>query len=218
MRMRPSETFRLSFVPTLPAGGMIDPVDGSLIERTLSGDEVAFAELVKRYKGSVWSTVRRFLGHSPEAEDAFQEVLIRTYVSLGRFDLRYPFHPWVKRIATNYCIDELRRRKANRLRFWSDFGECEQERLMNKMTTASEFDLLNEGNVKQYERIALTIVHRLKPKSRSALIMRELEGSDYSDISQSLGISEASARARVCRARAEVLKQFRNHLSTMAAR
>ena len=88
---------------------MVDLADCDLIERTLKGDEAAFADLVRRYQGAVWGTVYRILGNSSENEDAVQEVFLRAYTALRRFDPQYPFGPWVMRIATNYCIDQLRR-------------------------------------------------------------------------------------------------------------
>ena len=89
---------------------MADSADAALIAQTLDGNESAFAELVRRYQAAVWGTVHRILGRSAEDEDAVQEVFLRAFSSLRRFDPKYPFGPWVLRIATNHCIDLLRRR------------------------------------------------------------------------------------------------------------
>lgn len=208
-----AESLTRCLAPTLHVGGGADPIDETLVLQTLGGDETAFAALVKRYENLIWSTVRRFIWQRPDAEDVFQEVLIRIYTSLPAFNPKYSFHPWIKRITTNYCIDELRRKRAKRLRLWSEFERAEQEKLFGKLASGNEFDQLTEEDADRYEGIALAIIENLKPISRSALVMREIEGRDYFQISQSLGISEGNARARVCRARTEVIRRFRCHLS-----
>jgi RNA polymerase sigma factor (sigma-70 family) len=93
---------------------MSDVADAFLIEAAVRGEEEAFAELVGRYQAAVWGTVHRTLGNSPEREDAVQEIFMRGLVSLHKFDRRHPFGPWILRIASNYCIDRLRRRKTRK--------------------------------------------------------------------------------------------------------
>src|SRR5512139_1803197 len=116
---------------------MIDSADATLIENTLKGDQGAFAELVRRYQAAVWGTVHRILGNSYENEDAVQEVFLRAFTALNKFDLKYPFGPWILRIATNYCIDQLRRRKSRRLQLWSELSEYDQERILNNISRES---------------------------------------------------------------------------------
>jgi len=77
----------------------------------------------------VWGTVYRILGGSSENEDAVQEVFLRAFTSLHKFDLNYPFGPWILRIATNYCIDQLRRKKSRKIQLWSELTEFDQRRL-----------------------------------------------------------------------------------------
>src|SRR5512133_3628618 len=104
---------------------MDDSADSALILRTLDGDEGAFAELVRRYQAAVWGTVHRLLGNSSENEDAVQEAFLRAYTALRKFDLQYPFGPWVLRIATNYCIDQLRRKRGRKVQLWSELRELD---------------------------------------------------------------------------------------------
>ena len=87
--------------------------DKEIIKKCLSGDKYAFSELVNRYKKLVFSTAYRMLGNYEEAEDASQEVFIRIYNSLNRYDSLYKFSTWSMRITTNYCLDMLRKRKGD---------------------------------------------------------------------------------------------------------
>jgi RNA polymerase sigma-70 factor (ECF subfamily) len=192
---------------------MADSADAALIEATLKGDEPAFAELVRRYQRAVWGTVHRILGNSSEDEDAVQEVFLRAYASLAKFDRKYPFGPWILRIASNYCIDQLRRRKARKYKLWTDLAESDQQKLLNKMAVSGDSDSLISESPETYERIAKNLLNELKPKYRTAFVLREVEGRDYREVAAAMGTSELAARVRVSRARAQIQKKFRAHLA-----
>jgi len=187
----------------------MDEPDAALVERSLEGDEHAFAELVRRYQRPVWRTVYRILGRSSEVEDAMQEVFLRAYLSLDRFDRSCRFEPWIVRIAVNHCIDQLRRRKARRYRLWSELDEDQQRRLMESLTSNGDFDGMLERQPEVYEKIAFDLVDRLKPAYRVAFILKEVEGRSYADLAATMGTTELAARVRVSRARKTILKQFR---------
>jgi len=192
---------------------MVEPTDAALIDLTLKGDESAFAELARRHHLAVWRTIHRIMGASADNEDALQEVFLRAYTSLSRFDCRYPFEPWIVRITTNYCIDQLRRKKARRTLLWTEIPERELEQLLNNMSKNGDSGSVLAQNPERYERIAMALLQQLKPKYRSAFVMRELEGLGYDEIAKTHGISEITARVRVSRARAEIQKRFRRYVS-----
>src|ERR671932_474093 len=81
------------------------------IERTLQGDRTAFAQLMHRYAGAVYNLAYRMLGNAQDAEDASQEIFLRAYTRLASFDRTRRFSTWLLSIASNYCIDRLRRRR-----------------------------------------------------------------------------------------------------------
>ena len=193
---------------------MVDSADSDLIERTLKGNESAFAELVRRYQGAVWGTVYRVLGNSSENEDAVQEVFLRAYSALRKFDLQYPFGPWVMRIATNYCIDQIRRRKGRRIQLWSELRESEQQRLLNDLSKDDALESAGLEYTEAYTKIAKTLLNGLNPKYRVAFILREVEDREYAEVATILGTSEVAARVRVSRARSELQKKFHAYLSS----
>ncbi len=190
-----------------------DSADSILIENTLAGDEGAFAELVKRYQCAVWAVVHRTLGNTPDNEDAVQEVFLRAYTALHKFDLKYPFGPWIMRIATNYCIDQLRRKKGRRTQLWSELNEAEQERLLADMSREGNPEPGIAEGTADYVKVAQALLEGLNPKYRVAFILREVEERPYEDVARCLGTSEVAARVRVSRARAELQKKFRAYLS-----
>ena len=192
---------------------MIDSADGTLIENTLKGDERSFAELVRRYQAAVWGTVYRILGNSSENEDAVQEVFLRAYSALHKFDLKYPFGPWILRITTNYCIDQLRKRRGRKLQLWSELTEFDQRRLLNNFSRESDLDSIRIESSEGYTKIAQVLLDGLNPKYRAAFVLREVEEKSYEEVAHALGTSEVAARVRVSRARSELQKKFRAYCS-----
>src|SRR5512136_1470348 len=81
------------------------------ILRSLQGDQQAFANLVSRYQRQVYNLSYRMLGNPEDAEDAAQEVFLRAYTALPSFELGRKFSSWLLSIASNLCIDILRRRR-----------------------------------------------------------------------------------------------------------
>jgi RNA polymerase sigma-70 factor, ECF subfamily len=191
---------------------MVNSADSNLIESTLKGDESAFAELVRRYQAAVWGIVHRTLGNSSENEDAVQEIFLRAFTALSKFDLKYPFGPWIMRIATNYCIDQIRRRKSRKMQLWSELRELDQQRLLKDLTSDSDFESNIRDGREGHARMAKVLLEGLDPKHRIAFILREVEDREYDDIARILGTSEIAARVRVSRARAKLQKKFRAYL------
>lgn len=194
---------------------MMDSADAVLIENTLKGEEWAFAELVRRYQAAVWGAVHRTLGNSSEDEDAVQEIFLRAFRALKRFDRRYPFGPWILRIATNYCIDQLRRRKGRKIHLWSELREADQQRLLNSLPDDDDFGSGMTEGTETYIKVARALLEELNPKYRAAFVLREVEERTYDEVAKVLGTSEVAARVRVSRARTELQKRFRAYLSDL---
>jgi len=187
---------------------MMDFTDAALIERTLNGDEQAFTELVRRYQAAVYRTVHRLLGNSSEKEDAVQETFLRAFTALGKFNPEYPFGPWVLRIAGNYCIDQLRKRKSGKLRLWSELTEPEQERLLRDFRQDNVHDSFETGDTSGHAEVARLLLDALNPKYKAAFILREIDEREYSEVAGILGTTETAARVRVSRARSELQKKL----------
>ncbi len=194
---------------------MSDSADSILIEAAIGGDRAAFAELIGRYRAAVWGTVRRTLGNSPEGEDAVQEVFLRALVSLPRYEQKYPFGPWILKIASNYCIDQLRRRKARKYRLWSDLSEAEEGNILRSLSVQTITDGSTREDQRRHLKIAQYLLDRLKPRRRIAFVLREIEGHSYQKVASILGVPEVTARVRVWRARADLHKGFRKYMSSV---
>jgi RNA polymerase sigma-70 factor (ECF subfamily) len=167
-------------------------------ELTLSfqrGDKWAFDSIYRRYSSRVEALCQRMLRDPQEAQDAAQEVFIRVYRGLPRFNGQYRLGPWIKRIATNVCLDQLR--SQNRRLCDSAPSDVLEDRVGAHPDEVPEEALLRRvDGVRVHETLA-----SLAPLHRRALTMRGLEGRDYRDIATSLGVSRSRARLLLHRAR-----------------
>jgi RNA polymerase sigma-70 factor, ECF subfamily len=200
----------------LPA--MSDSADLTLIQASLEGDRTAFAELIGRYRAAIFRTVRRTLGDTLDNEDAVQEVFIRAMIALPKYDQRYPFAPWILKIASNYCIDQLRRRKNRKYKLWSDLSEAEEQIIIGRMSTQPKMDDLAKSEQGKYLEVAQSLLNKLKPRRRMAFVLREIEGRDYEEVAAILGVPETTVRVRVWRARNDLHKKFRKYLESRGQR
>ena len=92
-----------------PRGGSAHPVADPVVDRAVAGDDAAFTVLVERHRGELHGHCRRLLASSERAEDALQEALLRAWRARSNFAGRATFRTWLYRIATNACLDEMRR-------------------------------------------------------------------------------------------------------------
>jgi RNA polymerase sigma-70 factor, ECF subfamily len=191
---------------------MSDSADWPLVQASINGDRNAFAELVERYRPAVFRIVVRTLRNTADSEDAVQEVFIRTMISLSKYDRRYPFAPWILKIASNYCIDQIRRRKTRKYKLWCDLSEAEERQALWNMSSQPHTQHSTRNDPDTYLELAQSLLNRLKPKRRMAFVLREIEGRAYQEVAAILGIPETTARVRVWRARNDLNRGFQKYL------
>ncbi|MFH0991795.1 MAG: sigma-70 family RNA polymerase sigma factor [bacterium] len=182
--------------------------DFQLVEAFKAGDEQAFEKLMRRYHRQVANIIYLTLGNRDEIEDLTQEVFIRVYKSLHRFERDSSVYSWIYRIAVNISIDEIRRRKIKRtlsLEFFTD-GKLEEEKRSKETPTAS--DALFDEEKKQVIRDAL---QQLSPIHRAILVLREYEDLSYEEIAESMHISVQAVKSRIFRAREEMRKLLQDY-------
>jgi RNA polymerase sigma-70 factor (ECF subfamily) len=161
------------------------PPDEELIHATLGGDDHAFAELVRRHKGSVFRVASRFAGNAAELEDICQDVFVQAYFKLRQYRRDSPFEHWVLRITTHKCYDYLRRRRRH-------------------PGTVSVESMLESGHEPSTPEPAA--LAQLSAKERLVITLLELEERSVREIAGLTGWSEANVKVRAFRARASLRK------------
>lgn len=175
--------------------------DAELVARALEGDSAAFAGIIERYQRLVFNIVYHYLGRREPVEDMAQEVFLKVYRSLGRYDPGRPLRHWIGKIAANQCLDELRKRKTRRTEVMSDLSEEEQGRIWRFYEMSGQGREMAEEQAEQCFELLQRAMAGLGEKDRMAFVLRELDDMAYSDVAAMLGSSEVAARIRVSRAR-----------------
>ena len=179
--------------------------DADIIQSVLSGDKDAYAELVRRHHVRVLAVCGHLLQIPSEAEDAAQDVFVLAYKRLSSFRGDSAFSTWMYRIATNYCLDLLRKRKREK----SD----SIDRLIEEKKDASLHTLHFESGpetVMERKDLVTRLLSRLNENERTILILREAEGFSYQEIAAILEISIDAVKARLKRARQSLQEKTRH--------
>jgi len=164
------------------------------VEGTLNGNQDAFAELVNTYQNAVYNLCYRMLGERTEAEDATQEAFLRAYLNIDRYDPARSFKTWVLSIASNHCIDRLRKRRLTwlsldeplppNIHLSSDEPEPEQAAVHNERSQAIQ-----------------TLLSTLSSEYRAAVVLRYWYDYSYAEIADILDTTESAIKSRLFRAR-----------------
>jgi RNA polymerase sigma-70 factor, ECF subfamily len=176
--------------------------DAQLVQQCLQGDASAWEELVRRHTRRVFNLCYRFTGNSAEAEDMSQEVFLRVYRTLGSYHSAHGgFATWMTSVTRNLLIDHYRRTKRDRI---TDSLEDAMPAVENKASSARRPDQLAlQGELNRQVQTALT---RLSPELREAVVLRDLQQLDYSEIQIVLSVPEGTVKSRINRGRIELAR------------
>ena len=186
-------------------GGSVD--ERQLVRRAQKGDKVAFETLVQRHQHRVFAVARGILKRQEDVEDIAQQVFVKAYFSLKRFDQRAAFSTWLYKITVNECWDVLRKRKARPLVYEADFSEEQSrqysapEREASKAPDTSDRMALRE----QLERM----LGQLDKRDRAMLVLKEVEGFSVEEIAESMGLNANTVKVRLFRARRRIIEYSR---------
>lgn len=162
--------------------------DEQLVELFRAGSEEAFRAIHDRYNKRLFAYARQMLPGRQDAEDALQDVFVRAYSGLRASDRELALRAWLFRIAHNRCVDELRKPSP-------------PPPEVLQLVRSTVHDPLAEVDVRESLRRLVEDIRRLPEQQRSALLMRELGGMSYAELSASLAISVGAVKSLLVRAR-----------------
>ena len=175
--------------------------DSAVVGVFLEGEERAFEELVERYQARLLNFVYRTIGDREKAEDLVQEVFIRVYRHLHRFDRSKKFSTWIYTIASNLAKNELRNRSRNPLVLFQGIKKQWQEDerpLQFEDTTSRPDDLYRKRHLRE---LVEQTVEQLPEHHRQVFVLRELEGKSYEEIAEITSCNLGTVKSRLNRAR-----------------
>ena len=168
--------------------------DYSLIRQFIDGDSSAFQILVKRHKEKVRNIVYLTMNNSALVDDIAQEVFITVYRNLKYFRFESQFTTWLYRITVNRCKDYLRKMNVRKI-----FSPLEEGKEVTEYTTPAENN--------DVSRIVRDAISKLPVKLRMPLVLKDIEGFSYQEISETLKCEMGTVKSRIFRGR-ERLKEI----------
>ena len=184
-----------------------DNLETRLARRAKTGDRGAFEDLVQMYNDKIYRLCYRMLGNRQEAEDVVQETFLRVFRNLDRYDETMKFSTWIYRIATNLCIDLLRKRKNEFSLDETSSAENETNNfhgiLADDEPSPENMALLSEtqSNVRN-------AIESLPKKYKTVVILKYLHDMSLQEISEVLDLPVSTVKTRVHRGREYLRKKI----------
>jgi RNA polymerase sigma-70 factor (ECF subfamily) len=181
-------------------------VEKRLAKLSRSGDRRAFAELVELYKDKIYHLGYRMLNQKQEAEDVVQETFLRVYMNLERYDENQKFSTWIYRIATNLCIDRLRKKKPNYSidAEMSDNEGTDWHAILPSDEAGPEEELI----LSETQHNIRNAIQSLPDKYRTVVVLRYLHDMSLQEISDVLEMPVTTVKTRVHRGREFLRKKL----------
>jgi len=187
----------------LPAKrGLLDagkgsPSDAELIERCLRKDNAAWEQIVARFRRKIFHIGYKFTGRHDDAEDLTQEILLKVFKGLDRFNRDADFGTWLSSVARNYCIDHYRASKREKEVLVEDLVAFD----LAPASAGNPHQALVEDDRRSFLRRGLDL---LPEKLREAVVLRDLQGLSYQEMAERLSLPEGTVKSRINRGREEL--------------
>lgn len=183
-----------------------------LVEQSRNGDVDAFEELIKDYKKIAYNIALRVLRNVEDAEDASQEALIKVYKSIQNFNMQSSFKSWLYRIVVNTCIDFKRKKNINAVSIDENIDlSGNKEFHIEIADDTNNPDLLIERNFNL--RLINDAVGNLEDDFKTIIILRDIQGFSYSEISEILNCNLGTVKSRLNRARKSLKEILENEIN-----
>jgi RNA polymerase sigma factor (sigma-70 family) len=178
--------------------------DYDLVQKAIKGDEKAFARLLSRYKDTIYFMLLKMLNNRSDAEDLTLEAFGKAFKNLHQYSPTYAFSTWLFKIASNNCIDFLRKKKGVTISLEND---SEQIEISETARLKSKDFNPEERLIRKQKAILLrNVVRRLKPHYQTLVELRYFRELSYEEISKELNLPLGTVKAQLFRARQMLFK------------
>jgi RNA polymerase sigma-70 factor (ECF subfamily) len=181
--------------------------DRELVRRAQGEDQEAFEELLRRHQHRVFAVAGGILRRREDVEDIAQQVFVKAYFSLKRFDQRAAFSTWLYKITVNECWDLLRKKKVRPLVYESDLSEEQAKQVIADEGKNSSGPDISE-RLEARQRVE-NLLEGLDERDRLMLILKEVEGFAVEEIAQVLDLNANTVKVRLFRARRRIVNKVR---------
>ena len=184
--------------------------DSRLIAAAIGGNQTAYRALMKKYHDPICNLLYRMIREKDEVEDLAQEAFIKAFQSLSSFNEEFAFSTWLFKIATNNCIDYIRKRKLQTFSIDKPIESKDGEFTFEIPDSTYEPD--RELIARQRTRLLDQAIKDLPPKYRAVIFMRHSEEKDYAEIAKELRLPIGTVKAHIFRAREMLYKNLRRKI------
>ena len=189
-----------------------DP-DVQLMLRVRAGDAEAFRELFEKHQRAIVNFAYHFVGNRHRAEEIAQDVFLQIYRAAGRYEPQAKFTTWLYRIATNACLNEVRRPEHRHPKRSLEY-QPDDERKRAEIAFADPAAVPGDSALagRQLEAKIREVLAELPPNQRAALLMSRVDGMSYLEVADALETSESAVKSLVFRATATMRKELAEFL------
>ncbi len=186
--------------------------DFALVSRASSGDQQAYAELLGRYRDAIYFMLLKMVNNSSDAEDLTIEAFGKAFKNIDQYTPNFAFSTWLFKIATNNCIDFIRKKRAATV---SIDGSTEDQDTasvtIQSDTPDPEENMINKQKIK----LLRDVVNKLKPRYRTLVELRYFKEYSYEEISEELELPIGTVKAQLFRARELLFNILKNTSAKM---
>jgi RNA polymerase sigma-70 factor (ECF subfamily) len=181
--------------------------DRELVRRAQKEDKEAFEELIRRHQHRVFAVAGGILKRREDVEDIAQQVFVKAYFSIKRFDQRAAFSTWLYKITVNECWDLLRKKKVRPLVYEADLSEEQARQVETSEERGSTAPDISDRLAAQ-QRVE-RLLEGLDERDRLMLVLKEVEGFSIDEVAAVLDLNANTVKVRLFRARRRVVSQAR---------
>jgi RNA polymerase sigma-70 factor (ECF subfamily) len=188
--------------------------DFKLVDQAINGDQKAYAELMKRYKKPLYHTVLKMVRNVDDAEDLTIESFAKAFRNLDKFKKDFSFSTWLFRIATNNCIDFLRKKRLDTMRIAGSLRDSNGDEVSIEIKDG-KLNPQEEAIRDQKNEIIRLIIHKLPPKYQTLVNLRYFQELSYEEIAEELKAPLGTVKAQLHRAREllyDLVKDKQEHI------
>ena len=184
-------------------------IDFRLVELAKKGDQKAYAELMGRYRDAIYFMLLKMVNNPSDAEDLTIEAFGKAFKNISQYTPNFAFSTWLFKIATNNCIDFIRKKRGNTVSL--DHSMDEEDNLSPSSSIQSD-SLDPEENMMNQQKVVLMreVVGKLKPRYRKLVELRYFKEFSYEEISQELELPIGTVKAQLFRARELLFNILKN--------
>lgn len=183
-----------------------------LIDDAIAGKQEAYERLMNKYRQLIYNLIFRMIRNKEDVEDLTQEAFIKAFNSLEKFDKQFSFSTWLFKIATNNCIDYLRKKKLHTFSIDKDISNDDDDYQFE----IPDNERIPDKNLldKERKKILEDAIESLPVKYKSVILLRHRDEKDYEEIAKKLKLPLGTVKAHIFRGRELLNKYLKDKLGT----